>query len=61
MSATESSRKLPGAVHLCIGEEAVAVGVCAQLEDRDFATSTHRGHGHFLAKGGEPKGLLAEI
>ncbi len=53
--------KLPGAVHLYIGEEAVAVGVCAHLEDRDFITSTHRGHGHFLAKGGEPKAMMAEI
>ncbi len=53
--------KLPGAVHLYIGEEAVAVGVCAHLEDRDFATSTHRGHGHFLAKGGDPKAMMAEI
>src|ERR1700751_3497103 len=43
--------KLPGAVHLYIGEEAVAAGVWAHLEDRDYATSTHRGHGHFLAKG----------
>src|SRR5487761_1692560 len=43
--------KLPGAVHLYIGEEAVAAGVCAHLGDRDYATSTHRGHGHFLAKG----------
>jgi TPP-dependent pyruvate/acetoin dehydrogenase alpha subunit len=53
--------KLPGAVHLYIGEEAVAAGVCAHLEDRDYATSTHRGHGHFLAKGGDPKAMLAEI
>ena len=53
--------KLPGAVHLYIGEEAVAVGVCAHLEDRDYVTSTHRGHGHFLAKGGDPKAMMAEI
>ncbi|MBO0692845.1 MAG: thiamine pyrophosphate-dependent dehydrogenase E1 component subunit alpha [Acidimicrobiaceae bacterium] len=53
--------KLPGAVHLYIGEEAVAVGVCAHLGDRDYATSTHRGHGHFLAKGGDPKAMMAEI
>jgi acetoin:2,6-dichlorophenolindophenol oxidoreductase subunit alpha len=53
--------KLPGAVHLYIGEEAVAAGVCAQLEARDYATSTHRGHGHFLAKGGDVRAMMAEI
>jgi len=52
---------LPGAVHLYIGEEAVAVGVSAQLGDRDYATSTHRGHGHFLAKGGDLNAMMAEI
>ncbi len=53
--------KLPGAVHLYIGEEAVAAGVCAHLEARDYATSTHRGHGHFLAKGGDVRSMMAEI
>ena len=53
--------KLPGAVHLYIGEEAVAAGVCAHLSDRDYATSTHRGHGHFLAKGGDVRAMMAEI
>jgi acetoin:2,6-dichlorophenolindophenol oxidoreductase subunit alpha len=53
--------KLPGAVHLYIGEEAVAAGVCAHLDDRDYATSTHRGHGHFLAKGGDVRAMMAEI
>jgi pyruvate dehydrogenase E1 component alpha subunit len=53
--------KLPGAVHLYIGEEGVAAGVCAHLGVRDYATSTHRGHGHFLAKGGEVRGMMAEI
>jgi pyruvate dehydrogenase E1 component alpha subunit len=53
--------KLPGAVHLYIGEEAAAVGVCAHLTDRDYITSTHRGHGHFLAKGGDPRAMMAEI
>jgi len=51
----------PGAVHLYIGEEAVAVGVCAHLEDRDYVTSTHRGHGHYLAKGGGLNAMLAEV
>jgi len=53
--------ELPGPVHLCIGQEAVAVGVCACLGDRDWIASTHRGHGHFLAKGGDPRAMIAEI
>ena len=53
--------KLPGAVHLYIGEEAVAAGVCAHLDARDYATSTHRGHGHFVAKGGDVRAMMAEI
>ena len=52
---------LPGAVHLYIGEEAVAVGVCANLRPADMITSTHRGHGHYLAKGGDLNAMLAEI
>src|SRR6516165_12788676 len=53
--------KLPGAVHLYLGEEAVAAGVCAHLDARDYATSTHRGHGHFVAKGGDVRAMMAEI
>ena len=52
---------LPGAVHLYIGEEAIATGVCANLRERDMITSTHRGHGHFLAKGGDLNAMMAEI
>lgn len=52
---------LPGPVHLYVGQEAVGVGVCAQLNDADWIASTHRGHGHFLAKGGDPKLLMAEV
>lgn len=52
---------LPGTVHLYIGQEAVAAGVCAHLKDDDKITSTHRGHGHFLAKGGSPAAMMAEI
>jgi pyruvate dehydrogenase E1 component alpha subunit len=55
------SGELPGPVHLYIGQEAVAVGVCAHLTDRDWIASTHRGHGHFLAKGGDPRAMIAEI
>ncbi len=52
---------VPGAVHLYIGEEAVATGVCAHLRESDMITSTHRGHGHYLAKGGDLEAMLAEI
>jgi pyruvate dehydrogenase E1 component alpha subunit len=55
------SGELPGPVHLYIGQEAVAVGVCTHLTDRDWIASTHRGHGHFLAKGGDPRAMIAEI
>lgn len=48
-------------VHLSIGQEAVAVGVCAVLETRDCILSTHRGHAHYLAKGGSLKAMIAEI
>ncbi len=53
--------RIPGFVHLYAGEEAVGVGVCAHLTDRDFITSTHRGHGHCIAKGCDRKGMMAEI
>ena len=53
--------KIPGFVHLCIGQEASATGVCAALRDDDFITSTHRGHGHCVAKGGTLKQMFAEI
>lgn len=52
---------LPGFVHLYAGEEAVAVGVCAHLADDDSITSTHRGHGHCIAKGCDINGMMAEI
>ncbi len=53
--------KIPGFVHLYLGEEAVAAGTCAALRDDDFITSTHRGHGHAIAKGGNLKSMMAEI
>lgn len=53
--------KIPGAVHLYAGEEAVAVGVCSHLEVTDTITSTHRGHGHCIAKGGDVKLMFAEL
>ncbi len=51
----------PGFLHLYIGEEAVAAGVCAHLRPSDWITSTHRGHGHALAKGMAPHVLMAEL
>lgn len=53
--------KLPGFVHLYAGEEAVAVGVCAHLSDRDYIASTHRGHGHCIAKECDLNSMMAEI
>ncbi|MBI3757555.1 MAG: thiamine pyrophosphate-dependent dehydrogenase E1 component subunit alpha [Deltaproteobacteria bacterium] len=53
--------KIPGFVHLYAGEEAVAVGICTNLTDADYMTSTHRGHGHCIAKGVEPRGMMAEL
>src|SRR6478672_82918 len=52
---------VPGFVHLYAGEEAVAVGICSQLSDNDFITSTHRGHGHCIAKGVDIPGMVAEL
>ncbi len=52
---------VPGLAHLCIGQEAVAVGVCAVLEPADYIVSTHRGHGHCIAKGGELDKMMAEL
>ena len=52
---------MPGLAHLYIGEEAIAVGVCEALRKTDYITSTHRGHGHCLAKGADPKLMFAEL
>jgi acetoin:2,6-dichlorophenolindophenol oxidoreductase subunit alpha len=53
--------KLPGFLHLYVGQEAVAAGVCATLSDQDQITSTHRGHGHLVAKGGQFNEMMAEL
>lgn len=50
-----------GTCHLCIGQEACAVGAVSALKDNDLVVSTHRGHGHLLAKGGDPRRLMAEL
>jgi len=52
---------LPGFVHLYVGEEAVAVGACSVLERTDRITSTHRGHGHLIAKGADVSRMMAEL
>ena len=53
--------KMPGLAHLYTGEEGVAVGVCSALRDDDYITSTHRGHGHCLAKGADVDRMFAEL
>jgi len=55
------SAKMPGLAHLYVGEEAVAVGVCEALRKDDFITSTHRGHGHCLAKGASVDRMFCEL
>jgi TPP-dependent pyruvate/acetoin dehydrogenase alpha subunit len=52
---------MPGLAHLYVGEEAVAVGICEALHPDDYITSTHRGHGHCLAKGASPDRMFAEL
>ena len=56
-----SQNRMPGFIHSYLGEEAVAVGVCTALNADDYITSTHRGHGHILAKGGDLKLFFAEL
>src|ERR671937_2389321 len=56
-----TSAKMPGLAHLYSGQEAVAVGVCAELRRDDYITSTHRGHGHCLAKGARVDRIFAEL
>jgi acetoin:2,6-dichlorophenolindophenol oxidoreductase subunit alpha len=53
--------EIPGVTHEYVGQEAVATGICAALRPDDVITSTHRGHGHILAKGGEPRRMIAEL
>lgn len=52
---------IPGFIHSCVGQEATAAGACAALRPEDVITSTHRGHGHLVAKGGDPKYMMAEL
>jgi hypothetical protein len=52
---------IPGFVHTSLGQEAVAAGVCGALQRDDYLTTTHRGHGHVLAKGADVDGMMAEL
>jgi TPP-dependent pyruvate/acetoin dehydrogenase alpha subunit len=55
------SGQMPGFIHIYVGEEAIAVGVCTQLRPDDYVASTHRGHGHALAKGISARSVMAEL
>src|SRR3546814_17263422 len=61
LGEVQRTGSLPGPVHLYIGQEAIAAGICAHLTDTAWLCSTHRGHGHFLAKDGNPAKMAAEI
>ncbi len=52
---------IPGFIHSCVGQEASAIGACLALEAHDVITSTHRGHGHLIGKGGNPRYMMAEL
>jgi len=56
-----NEKRIPGFVHLSTGQEAIPAGVCANLVATDQITSTHRGHGHTIAKGGDPKSMMLEL
>src|SRR5712691_6770532 len=60
-AALMNQGKLVGEIHVYIGEEASGVGVCAALREDDYITSTHRGHGHVIAKGADVKLMMAEL
>src|SRR5688572_7466385 len=61
LSDLVSSGRMKGTGHLYAGEEAVAVGVCSELTSEDYITSTHRGHGHCIAKGVGVRAMMAEL
>jgi len=56
-----AANRIPGFIHLSIGHEASSVGVCSVLRPDDYVTSTHRGHGHLIAKGADPDKMFAEL
>jgi TPP-dependent pyruvate/acetoin dehydrogenase alpha subunit len=61
VSDLHRAAEIPGFIHTSLGQEAVAVGVCAALRDTDWIATTHRGHGHCLAKGADVDGAMAEL
>jgi TPP-dependent pyruvate/acetoin dehydrogenase alpha subunit len=61
VSSLYRAAEIPGFIHTSLGQEAVAVGVCASLRDDDWIATTHRGHGHCLAKGANVDGAMAEL
>jgi len=61
VSSLYREAEIPGFIHTSLGQEAVAVGVCAALRDEDWIATTHRGHGHCLAKGADVDGAMAEL
>ena len=61
VQALAATGELPGPAHLYTGQEAVAAGACAVLRDDDYVSSTHRGHGHVVAKGASIAGCMAEL
>lgn len=61
IEALFTAGELPGFVHSCVGQEAIAVGVCSHLSRADYITSTHRGHGHAIAKGIALEAIFAEL
>ncbi len=61
LSELVTAGKLGGFLHLYAGQEAVAAGVCGRLDERDYVSTTHRGHGHCIAKGVRAKGMMAEL
>ena len=61
VSECKDKKFIYGGTHCCNGEEAVAVGVCSALNKDDYIVSNHRPHGHAIAKGADPKRIMAEI
>jgi TPP-dependent pyruvate/acetoin dehydrogenase alpha subunit len=59
--AAEANGEIPGTLHPYIGQEAIATGICAHLTNQDFITSTHRGHGHVIAKGANVDAMMCEL
>ncbi|MBC2715997.1 MAG: hypothetical protein HF978_11875 [Desulfobacteraceae bacterium] len=61
MAEVFSAGEVPGFIHACIGQEATPAAVCSHLKPSDYITTSHRGHGHALAKGVDLKSFMAEL